>query len=172
MTSLADISAALTNLEKWRDCAPRTRNEELARVNWTYDGDKHVEAEQGLDVILMGFNPGAGRGATPTKLAPGEKRYRTYCQKLSEGLGKGFVMAELVPMSTQNEAELQSRFGNLDDLICAGAPVNMAVIKYHKPKVVFQIGLGHLGSGLIDQSQKMTVAAMQMADMKVCAQRS
>ena len=29
-----------------------------------------------------------------------------------------------------------------------------------------------LGSGLIDQSQKMTVAAMQMADMKVCAHRS
>ncbi|MBA3448402.1 MAG: ATP-binding protein [Pseudaminobacter sp.] len=30
----------------------------------------------------------------------------------------------------------------------------------------------NLGSGLIDQSQKMTVAAMQMADMKVWAQRS
>lgn len=29
-----------------------------------------------------------------------------------------------------------------------------------------------LGSGLIDQSQKITVAAMQMADMKVCAHRS
>jgi hypothetical protein len=29
-----------------------------------------------------------------------------------------------------------------------------------------------LGSGLIDHSQKMTVAAMAMADMKVCAQRS
>ena len=29
-----------------------------------------------------------------------------------------------------------------------------------------------LGSGLIDQSQKMTVAAMQMAYMKVCAHRS
>ena len=29
-----------------------------------------------------------------------------------------------------------------------------------------------LGSGLIDHSQKMTVAAMQMADMKVCAHRS
>jgi hypothetical protein len=38
-----------------------------------------------------------------------------------------------------------------------------------------QIGffLNHdLGSGLIDQSQKMTVAAMAMADMKVCAHRS
>lgn len=29
-----------------------------------------------------------------------------------------------------------------------------------------------LGSGLIDQSQKQNVAAMVMADMKVCAQRS
>ncbi len=33
-------------------------------------------------------------------------------------------------------------------------------------------GLQKLGSGLIDHSQKMTVAAMQMADMKVWAQRS
>lgn len=30
----------------------------------------------------------------------------------------------------------------------------------------------HLGSGLIDQIQKMTMAAMAMADMKVWAQRS
>ncbi len=29
-----------------------------------------------------------------------------------------------------------------------------------------------LGSGLIDQSQKITDAALQMADMKVWAQRS
>lgn len=29
-----------------------------------------------------------------------------------------------------------------------------------------------LGSGLIDQSQKQKVAAIAMADMKVCAQRS
>ena len=29
-----------------------------------------------------------------------------------------------------------------------------------------------LGSGLIDQSQKMTIAAMEIADMKVWAQRS
>ena len=30
----------------------------------------------------------------------------------------------------------------------------------------------HLRSGLVDYSQKMTVAAMQMADMNVWAQRS
>lgn len=33
-------------------------------------------------------------------------------------------------------------------------------------------GLVHLGSGLIDHSQKMTTAAMQIADMKVWAHRS
>jgi hypothetical protein len=32
--------------------------------------------------------------------------------------------------------------------------------------------LRRLGSGLIDHSQKMTVAAIAMADMKVWAQRS
>ena len=39
---------------------------------------------------------------------------------------------------------------------------------------VFWGGLhgGYLGSGLIDQSQKMTAAAIQMADMKVWAHRS
>ena len=31
---------------------------------------------------------------------------------------------------------------------------------------------GNLGSGLIDHSQKMTMAAMQIADMKVWAHRS
>ena len=35
-----------------------------------------------------------------------------------------------------------------------------------------QNGPRNLGSGLIDQSQKQTVAAMAIADMKVCAQRS
>ena len=35
-----------------------------------------------------------------------------------------------------------------------------------------KMAYSELGSGLIDQSQKMTVAAMQMAYMKVCAHRS
>lgn len=38
--------------------------------------------------------------------------------------------------------------------------------------VVVSKGTRQLGSGLIDQSQKITVAAMQIADMKVWAQRS
>jgi hypothetical protein len=37
---------------------------------------------------------------------------------------------------------------------------------------IFMILAIYLGSGLIDYSQKMTTAAMQMADMKVWAHRS
>ena len=43
------------------------------------------------------------------------------------------------------------------------------VLAIHLDSQVAQI---LLGSGLIDHNQKMTVAAMQMADMKVCAHRS
>jgi hypothetical protein len=35
-----------------------------------------------------------------------------------------------------------------------------------------EVHVDRLGSGLIDHNQKMTVAAMAMADMKVWAQRS
>ena len=38
--------------------------------------------------------------------------------------------------------------------------------------VLIPLGLTLLGSGLIDHSQKMTVAAIAMAEKKVCAQRS
>jgi hypothetical protein len=38
--------------------------------------------------------------------------------------------------------------------------------------MLFVAATRYLGSGLIDQSQKMTVAAMEMADMKVWAHRS
>jgi hypothetical protein len=43
---------------------------------------------------------------------------------------------------------------------------NVPLLEKLRPVAAF------LGSGLIDQSQKMTVAAMQMADMNVCAHRS
>ena len=39
-------------------------------------------------------------------------------------------------------------------------------------RVVYVCPTRQLGSGLIDQSQQMTAAAMQMADMKVWAHRS
>jgi len=52
--------------------------------------------------------------------------------------------------------------GTLDDLQC---PLAMALERVSKL-------VADLGSGLIDHNQKRTVAAMQMADMKVWAQRS
>jgi hypothetical protein len=42
----------------------------------------------------------------------------------------------------------------------------------HQPSGGLWRTIVELGSGLIDHIQKMTMAAMAMADMKVCAQRS
>ena len=42
----------------------------------------------------------------------------------------------------------------------------------HRPATKHCFGDLHLGSGLIDHIQKLTVAAMQIADMKVCEHQS
>ena len=51
-------------------------------------------------------------------------------------------------------------------LVRAKAKIGMKNLAYNIRR------LGQLGSGLIDHIQKMTIAAMAMADMKVWAQRS
>ena len=66
------------------------------------------------------------------------------------------IVGELLGHST---AQTTKRYAHLYDDSLRSAAEGVAIC------------LG-LGSGLIDQSQKMTVAAMQMADMKVCAHRS
>jgi hypothetical protein len=56
-----------------------------------------------------------------------------------------------------------------------GSPEQQAkpqLLQPDKAEDLILSGLFYLGSGLIDQSQKMTAAAMQMADMKVCAHLS
>lgn len=146
MTTLGDIDVAYAKLKEWRDSDPETRSEKLASINWTYDGDKHIEATEHHDLIVMGFNPGAGNGATAEKLSPGEKRWRTNCERISAGLFDGFVLAELIPISSSSQFVLERGFGKFDQLICAGAPVNISVIKYHKPRLILQVGIGSLNS--------------------------
>ena len=46
------------------------------------------------------------------------------------------------------------------------------LVRTASPPRLHQLVHHDLGSGLVDHSQKMTVAAMQMADMNVWAQRS
>jgi hypothetical protein len=144
MATLADIAAAQEWLGARLAADPKTRNDEPAQVNWTYAGDDHVEAKQPLEALFMGLNPGAGHGATPSKISPSERRWRTNCQKIADGRFNGFVLSELIAIATESQSELVSRFGGLEDLIRLCALVNQKVIEFHKPKIVFQVGLGNL----------------------------
>ena len=151
MGTLADIEAARRRLADWHGSDAKAKDCVLGRVNWTYRGDERVEAIDRLPVVVMGFNAGAGNGATATRLSPGEKRWRTNCSKIAAGIGDEpnqgrFVLAELIPLASFNERELVERYGRLERAFQAGADVNTAVIAYHEPKVIFQTGInpGHL----------------------------
>jgi len=55
---------------------PNAWTPELGYVGLYYDGDEHVPAVDKQSAIIMGFNPGAGRGATADKLSFSEKMWR------------------------------------------------------------------------------------------------
>ena len=57
-------------------------------------------------------------------------------------------------------------------LLTGATPESIRDHRHDLRSMLTACSTGGLGSGLIDQSQKMTVAAMQIADMKVWAQRS
>ena len=85
------------------------------------------------------------------------------------------MVATAVPGSrVLNEAHLPPATAEPSDLVKA-SPLLMEMLRLGMdPREVERRALGakHLGSGLIDHIQKMTMAAIAMADMKVWAQRS
>jgi hypothetical protein len=141
MTTLADVAAARARLAEWFLSSPETSGFRPPDVNWTYDGDKHVEAVEREAVIVIGFNAGAGKGATETRISPGEKAWRTHCERLTGGFCTRFVLSDLIPLGSHNEKELRIRLPDLGPAFAAGADVNHVVIAYHQPKLIFQIGL-------------------------------
>jgi hypothetical protein len=82
-----------------------------------------------------------------------------------------FRMSAIMPVERDKSAYSVISRATLLSRVATGAAARLLVSAgFTGSSVSFWIN--ELGSGLIDQSQKMTVAAMQMADMKVCAQRS
>jgi hypothetical protein len=157
MSTLTEIDAARGRLAEWHRTDPKAISFPLGPVNWTYDGDLHIEAVDRLPVIVMGFNAGAGNGATATRLSGSEKRWRTRCTKLAAGFGDGihagrYVLAELILLGSFDKAELRSKYGDLRPAFAAGADINRAVIAYHHPKIIFQTG--------IDDNDLVTISAL------------
>jgi hypothetical protein len=120
---------------------PSAWTPELGHVGWVYEGDRHVPAVERQKVIMMGFNPGAGRGATQDKLSLSERMWRTRCNKLTHGFCCKPVFAELIHISTSNKKALYEKLGELQSAFNFAARINNDVISYHKPNIIFQAGL-------------------------------
>jgi len=135
MATLDEIASALEELR--RELRSQGLSVSLGEVNWTYDHDsKHVPATKPAGAVVMGFNAGAGGVGS-------EARWRGKCDKLTSGIPGGYMLAELVLISSFNIAELRTAHGDVDELIRQCSAVNRAVIGHHKPKVIFQTGFDH-----------------------------
>lgn len=140
MSSLAEIEAAAAELAVWHEYRRQGLTVlPFGTVNWTYDGDAHVPASERLPAIAMGINPGSGNGATEPRFGPGEAKWRTNCVKLTGVQASQIVFAELVSISTRSLADLEGGL-NVEEGIGASARLNTAIIDYHQPEAVYQLG--------------------------------
>lgn len=150
MATLEDIAVAGEELAAWYNRhAASLAVLDLGIVNWTYDGDRHVPANRPRPAIVMGINPGdangAGKNGKPPLpagvLAPGEKAWRTKCEKLTGLAASELVFAELISIPTQRVSDLQYGSASVEEALKASADLNRAIIAYHRPKAVYQAGL-------------------------------
>jgi hypothetical protein len=134
---------------------PNAWTPELGNVGWVYEGDRHVPAIERQAVVMMGFNPGAGRGATADKLAPGEKAWRTRCNRLTCGFCEKLVYAELITVASLNKKELRKSLIDFGAAFRDGATINGSIIAHHKPDIIFQAGLDAGDMALIGPLYKL-----------------
>ncbi len=114
--------------------------------NWTYgstadDADLHVEAATPLDSIVMGINPGDGNGTKVPRITPSEKAWRTRCANLTNSNAHQIVFAELIYDSTHDLNALKAHPAGIRALMLESRDLNLAIIDFHRPKVVFQPGI-------------------------------
>ena len=155
MSSIREIAEAHGKLEElykaFRTDLKIDDKLELGTPNWTYgvgtEKDDHLEAPKGRPVVFMGFNPGGGNGAKITQVSPSERTWRTRCSRLAGAQPSDIVFTELICVATRKAAELPR--GRLEEFMSASVPLNLAIIRFHAPKVVFQTGLDAKILGLV-----------------------
>lgn len=140
MSSLAEIEAASADLAVWH----RVNNQGLSplpfgTVNWTYNGDDHIQAVKPLPAVVIGINPGDGNGATEPGMSRSEARWRSNCSKLSGRRPSEIVFAELVSIPTKRVVDLEGGL-TVANAIEASKRVNTAILEFHRPAVTYQMG--------------------------------
>jgi hypothetical protein len=110
--------------------------------NLEYSTGQPALATAPVDVLIVGMNPGEAPERAEGYSKTSERRWLERCQFFADAAGGIWATTELVFWSSKNLNVLKDRVGDLSPYLAWCAGINNALIAFHKPKLIFQPGLG------------------------------
>jgi hypothetical protein len=101
-------------------------------------------SEDRVDAIIMGMNPGEAPERDDGVSPASKGNWSRLCQSAADSVGGKWTISEMFFWSSHDLAALRKRVGDFSPYLEFCATQNLVMIAYHRPKVVFQPGLGWL----------------------------
>jgi hypothetical protein len=142
MATLADIDDAHEAIrERWQADPALTGC--LGYVfNLAYVNGSPTNAEGPIDAIIMGMNPGESPERPSGVSKKSEENWKRHCQDFADAVGGRWATSELFFWSSHDLGVLKGRVGEFGPYLEFCADLNRVMIDFHRPKVIFQPGLG------------------------------
>lgn len=142
LATLVDINKARVAIEARKISDPFLANCRGYVFNLAYLNGRGVEAVGPVDAIIMGMNPGEDTSKPNAVSAASEGNWERLCQDFANSVGGRWASSEMFFWSSNNLAVLKQRVGDFSPYLAFCADLNRVMIDYHRPRVVFQPGLG------------------------------
>ncbi len=110
--------------------------------NLEYSTGLPAMATTPVDVLVVGMNPGEAPERAEGYSKTSERRWLERCQFFADAAGGRWATTELVFWSSKNLNVLKERVRDLSPYLEWCADINKALVAFHKPKLIFQPGLG------------------------------
>jgi hypothetical protein len=141
-TSFSDLLKADREIQTFRDRDPNL--DECRGYVFSLNGAEPGVSEDRVDAIIMGMNPGEAPERDDGVSPASKGNWSRLCQSAADSVGGKWAISEMFFWSSHDLAALRKRVGDFSPYLEFCATQNLVMIAYHRPKVVFQPGLGWL----------------------------
>jgi hypothetical protein len=141
-TSFSDLLKADREIQTFRDRDPNL--DECRGYVFSLNGAEPGVSEDRVDAIIMGMNPGEAPERDDGVSPASKGNWSRLCQSAADSVGGKWTISEMFFWSSHDLAALRKRVGDFSPYLEFCATQNLVMIAYHRPKVVFQPGLGWL----------------------------
>lgn len=142
MVTYADIEAAHEAINaRWKADANLTACRGYV-FNLAYTNGIAGNAVGPVDAIIMGMNPGEDPTRESGVSPASEGNWERLCQSFADAVGGRWATSEMFFWSSHDLKVLKERVGDFEPHLQFCADLNRTMIAYHRPKLVFQPGLG------------------------------